>query len=110
MNISFKSNRLKKQLSSASEIKKGFGVNAKRVSQRIDEIEASPNLEVLILIPAAHCHPLRGKREGEWAVDISANHRLVFEIANDPVPRLNDGTIDTIKITDIGIIETIDYH
>jgi plasmid maintenance system killer protein len=110
MEIEFSSKKLKKQLSNASEIKKAFGVNAKRVSQRLDDIAASPTLAVLMQVPAANCHQLSGKRDGEWAVDISANHRLIFEIAHDPVPTLDDGSINTIKVTDIRIIETTDYH
>lgn len=42
MKISYSTNKLKKQMSSASEIKKAFGVNAKRVQSRLDDITASP--------------------------------------------------------------------
>lgn len=110
MEIEYSSNKLKKQLSNASEIKKAFGVNAKRVAARMDDIKASPNLAVLMQLPAANCHPLSGNKKGEWAVNISANHRLVFEIANDPIPTKEDYSIDTIKVTDIRILETTDYH
>jgi plasmid maintenance system killer protein len=110
MKIGYKKNKLQRQLSNASEIKKAFGVNAKRVSARLADIEASPNLAVLMQIPAANCHPLSGNRNGEWALDISPNHRLIFEIANDPVPRTEDGSIDRLLVTEICIIETTDYH
>ncbi|HEY5367741.1 MAG TPA: hypothetical protein VIJ75_02020 [Hanamia sp.] len=110
MKIEYGSNKLKKQLSNASEIKKAFGINAKRVSTRLDDICASPNLAVLQQIPAANCHLLTGNREGEWAVDISANYRLIFKIAQDPVPLKDAGGVDTIKVTDIRIIEIGDYH
>ena len=110
MKIEYKKNKLQKQLSNASEIKKAFGVNAKRVSSRLDEIISSPNLAVLMQIPAANCHQLTGTRKGEWAVDISANHRLIFEISQDPIPTKADGSIDTILVTDIRILETGDYH
>ena len=110
MEFEYSSNKLKKQLSNASEIKKTFGVNAKRVSARMDDIIASPNLAVLMQIPAANCHPLTGDRKGEWALDVSANHRLIFRIAHDPVPTLDDGSIDTINVTYIRIMESKDYH
>lgn len=110
MEIEYSSNKLKKQLSNASEIKKAFGVNAKRVTARMDDIKASPNLAVLMQLSAANCHPLSGNKKGEWAVNISANHRLIFEIANDPIPTKEDNNIDTIKVTDIRILETTDYH
>ena len=110
MKIEYCSNKLRKQLTSASEIKKAFGVNAKRVSQRMDDIAASTNLAVLMQIPAANCHSLAGKRKGQWSVDISGNHRLIFELDGNPLPTLEDGSVDTIKVTDIRIIETTDYH
>lgn len=110
MNIDFQKNKLKKQLSNASEIKKAFGVNAKRVASRLDDIISSPNLAVLIQIPAANCHPLYGERKGEWAVDISGNYRLIFVLAHNPIPETEDGSIDTLLVTNICILEIIDYH
>jgi plasmid maintenance system killer protein len=110
MNIEYSTNRLRKQLSNASEIKKTFGVNAKRVSQRMADMKAVPNLAVLQQIHAANCHPLTGDRTGEWAVNISANHRLIFEIAHDPIPINDDGSVNTVLVTGIRIIETTDYH
>lgn len=110
MKIAYHKNKLEKQLSSPSEIKKAFGVNAKRIASRLDDIIASPNLEVLIQIPAANCHSLSGDRNGEWAVDISGNYRLIFEIANDPIPKTKDNSIITLLVTDICIIEVVDYH
>jgi plasmid maintenance system killer protein len=110
MKINFKNNKLKKQLGSASEIKKAFGVNAKRVANRLSDIEASPNLSVLIQLPAANCHALFGNRNGEWALDISANHRMIFQISHDPIPLKDDESIDTIMVTDIIITGTEDYH
>jgi plasmid maintenance system killer protein len=110
MNIRFKANKLEKQLTVAKEIKKTFGVNAGRVSQRMEDIRASPNLESLCKIPQANCHPLTGDRNGLWTVDISKNHRLLFEIDQDPVPMKNDGGIDRIRITDVKIITHEDYH
>jgi plasmid maintenance system killer protein len=110
MNIDYGNNRLKKQLSNASEIKKAFGEMAKKISQRLNEMAASPNLAVLIQIPAANCHPLTGNRSGEWAVNISGNHRLIFEINHDPLPIKDDGSVNTLLVTDIRLMSTEDYH
>lgn len=110
MKIDYGSNKIKKKLSNASEIKKAFGVNAKRVSQRIADIEASANLAVLMTIPAANCHPLKGSRKDEWALDISGNHRIIFILGHNPIPKTEDNSIVTVLITDIVIIDTEDYH
>ena len=111
MNIDFKNNKLRKQLTHAAETQKAFGVNAKRVAQRMAEMTAAPNLQVLCNIPPANCHPLTGDKEGTWAVDISANHRILFVIGNDPIPLKQDGGIDRILVTDIQIIAAGEnYH
>ena len=110
MNIEYSNNKLEKQLSDASQIKRAFGLLARKVQQRKGEIIDAPNLAVLMKIPAANCHPLHGDRKGEWAVDISPNHRMIFEIAHDPIPVKEDGAVNTILVTDIRIIGTGDYH
>jgi proteic killer suppression protein len=111
MQIEYRKNKLKKQVSSPSEIKRAFGVNAKKVSTRLDEITSSPNLAVLMQIPAANCHQLTGNRKSEWGLDISKNHRIIFEIADNPVPLVADGSINTLLVTSICILEIgEDYH
>ena len=110
MNISYRSNKIKKKLSTAVEIKKAYGTMAKKVQQRLDDIEASPNLKVLMQVPAANCHPLSGDMQGEWALDISGNHRMIFDINHEPVPQKDTGGVDTLEVTDIRIIDTTDYH
>ena len=98
-------------LSNAVAIKKNFGTNAKRMVQRMEDIASSPNLQILCTIPQANCHPLTGDRNDEWAVDISANHRLIFIIDHDPIPLKEDGSINRIEVTDIEIISAQeDYH
>lgn len=104
------SNKIKRKLNSSFEIKKAFGTMAKKVQSRLDDISASPNLKVLMQIPAANCHALSGNKHGDWALDISANHRMIFEINHDPVPKNENGEIETIKVTNIRITETTDYH
>ena len=110
MNFTYKKNKLEKQMSNASEMKKAFGVRAKRVSQRKDEIIASPNLKVLMQLPKANCHPLTGDRKGDWGLDISGNFRIIFEIVDDPIPETSDGGINTELVTNIRILEVEDYH
>ncbi|MDD4107136.1 MAG: type II toxin-antitoxin system RelE/ParE family toxin [Prolixibacteraceae bacterium] len=110
MKIEYAKNKLEKQLGSMGELKKAFGVNAKRIGSRLDDIEASPNLAILMQIPAANCHPLTGDRKGEWAVDVSGNYRLIFKIQNNPIPKIQDGSVDAHLVTDICILEIVDYH
>jgi proteic killer suppression protein len=110
MEVIYRKNKLKNQLSNASEIKKAFGTNAKRVSSRLDDILSSPNLAVLMQIPAANCHSLTGDRKGEWALDISGNFRMIFEIDHNPIPLTEDGLLNTRLVTKICVLEITDYH
>jgi len=111
MNISYKTNKLEKQLTIAKEIQKTFGINAKRVSQRMSELINADNLAILQSIPSANCHQLSGSRNKEWAVDISANHRIIFVLDHESLPLKTDGSLNKILITDIKIITAQeDYH
>ena len=110
MNIDFKNNKIRKVLSDAREMQKAFGNMAKKVSQRMEQLKAAPALSDMVNYQAARCHQLKGERKGEWIVDISVNHRMIFEINQNPVPQNKDGSVNTLKVTDIMIIETTDYH
>lgn len=83
---------------------------AKKISMRLDDISAAPNLAVLKQLPQGACHQLKGTKAGEWAVSISGNHRLIFILNHDPLPFKEDGSIDEKMITNIMIIRTEDYH
>ncbi len=76
----------------------------------MQELISAQNLEILKTIPAANCHELKGNRKGEFAVYISGNYRLIFEPDCNPVPVKDDNTIDCIRISDIKILGTEDYH
>lgn len=110
MKIKFKNNKLEKQLTEPKEIVRCFGLMAKKVVQRMAELKAAENLNVMRTIPAARCHELSGTRKGQLAVDISPNFRLLFVPANNPTPLKDDGGLNWILITDIEIITTEDYH
>ena len=69
-----------------------------------------PNLQVLMQLPATTCHRLSGDRDGSWALNVSANHRMIFEIAHHPLPINQDGSLDAKSVTDVRIMEIIDYH
>jgi plasmid maintenance system killer protein len=112
MQIAYKSKKLQKQLSIASETKKAFGTMAKNVAQRIQEMQDANNLAELQDIPQARCHALTGDRNGEWSVSVSGNYRIIFTLHHDEIPIKEDGSnsINTILITDIKIEEITDYH
>lgn len=110
MKIRFSNNKLAKQMENATAIKRSFGVMAKKVSMRLDDITAAPNLAILKQLPQAGCHQLKLDRAGEWAVSISGNFRIIFELDHDPVPLKEDGSIDEILVSNIVITGVEDYH
>jgi hypothetical protein len=55
-------------------------------------------------------HQLTENVDEQFAVDISRNERLVFEVADDPIPRKPDGGIDLERVTEIRVLRIEDYH
>jgi proteic killer suppression protein len=108
--IHFKSNKLKKQLTDAKTMLKAFGQRAKMINQRIKELKAANNLAVLKTLPAANCHQLKGYNIPTLAVDASSNYRLIFEVAQQPIPQTEEGGLDWEVVTEIEILEVLDYH
>jgi proteic killer suppression protein len=79
------------------------------LKRRITTLAAAPRLEDMGMLPG-HCHPLHGNREGEFAVSLWGSYRLVFAPNNDPLPLLDDGGLDRLRVTSISIKEVVDYH
>ena len=86
-----------------------YGERAKKLKQRINQLESSDTLLDMSKIPAARLHPLKGNRDNEWAVDILKNWRICFEIGNNPIPKSGD-SVDLSKVSQIHIISIEDYH
>jgi len=103
--------KLSKRLSDPSETVKAYGMPiAKRINQRLQEFEAAESLEVLRSFPAANCHELKGQNAGQLSVDVSPNYRLIIQPAEDPPPLKEDGGLDWSAVTEILILEIVDYH
>ena len=43
-------------------------------------------------------------------MDLVQPYRLVFEANHEPVPREEDGGIDTQQVTAITLLDVVDYH
>src|SRR4051812_18843323 len=103
MEITFETEKLKKQFSSLEAIDKSFGFYAKRVKQRIDEITDSRNLSILQSIRALSCQQLTANPEGQWLIKVEGNLSMIFSIDHSPIP-LSNGSIDTTAVTKIRIL------
>lgn len=87
-----------------------FGADAwKLVKRRLATLAEAPALEDMSGFPG-NCHALVGDRAGQFAVSVGASRRLIFEPDHQPPPLLPDGGIDRRSITQIRILEVVDYH
>ena len=110
MELSYKNKKLKKSLTQDREIVKSFGTLAKKIKQRITELQEADNLAVIATLPFMRLHPYKGDRKGEWSIDIFKNWRICFEIVNNPIPVLEDGGVNLAKVSSIKIISVKDPH
>lgn len=103
MEVNFKSKKLEKVCTNISKAQKEYGQKiALKLFQRLGELQASGTLKDMSYIRSARLHPLKGKREGQYAVDLTGNYRLVFTA--------DDGNIKLEKIEVIKVEEVVDYH
>ena len=109
--VLFRSERLQRDCNNEKAgIKRWGAENARKLRQRLQEMEAAENLAQLQALPGARCHQLIGDRDEQFAVDLKHPKRLVFEVADSPVPRRTDGGVDLAHVTSVVILEVVDYH
>ena len=111
MDILFRSKKLQKECNDSVKLKRRYGERqARLIRQRLDELQAAPALEIMRSLLQARCHELKANRLGQLSVDLDHPYRLVFVVANDPVPRKADGGLDWNEVTAIEIIGVEDTH
>ena len=80
MYIEFKKKNLRRQCESFAALRKAFGdIIAKQVVMRLNALKAADCIEDLDPLPPTRCHPLKGNRKGQYAMDLGHPHRLIFE-------------------------------
>jgi len=79
------------------------------LKRRLMELNAADTLADISHLPPPRCHELTN-REGVFSVDLEYPRRLLFVVANDPVPQSEDGGIDRLRVTEIEVIAVEDTH
>ena len=111
MIVHYKSRTLQKACTSEKAMKQRWGAQMSRVlRRRLGELEAAVTLADIARIPAARCHELTGRRQGDLAVDLVHPYRLIFRPNLDPVPTKPDGGLDWSEVTGILVSDVVDYH
>ena len=70
---------------------------AEKIHQRIDELTAIDTIEHMVQFRIGRCHPLKGNRKDQYALDLVHPYRLVFEKVGE-------------QIQIARILEIVDYH
>ena len=111
MDVSFKNKKTKKVFASESSLSKEYGnVLGGRV---FDLLPSMQKFQCLADVPRRSpffCHQLKENRDEQFAVRVDNRYRLVFEVGHDPIPRKDDGGIDLEAVTEIVVVEVVDYH
>ena len=111
MKVYYPNNKLFKACSNTIEGNKRWGkAIADKVRLRITEFEAALSLEDISKLPPARCHELSNNRAGQLSVVLHGNMRLIFMPYHNPVPKQPSGGLDWSKVTEILVLEVIDYH
>lgn len=98
MQIEYKNSRIEKVCTNAYEAERKHGREmAEKIQLRIDQISAALSVEMMIQFKIGRCHPLKGNRKNQYAVDLVHPYRLVFEKIGDQIQIAN-------------IMEIVDYH
>ena len=94
MEITFKTKKLEKQFLQSKFAEKAYGQEvAKKYIMRINILKSAKSFEELYQIPTLKFHPLKGNREGEYAIKLTGFYRLI--ITND------GGVFDIAKIEEV---------
>jgi len=108
MLILFASDDLKKLCEEQKGMTKVLGAPcARKLRTRLSDLMAVPRLSDLA---AGRPHPLKGERLGQFALDLQGGIRLVFEAADEPIPKTQDGAIAWAQVTSVRIVYVGDYH
>lgn len=82
---------------------------ATKIRLQLDALAAAETLEDLRYAPG-RLHELTGDRKGQLAFDLDGPYRLIFEPAEEPVPRKDDGGLDWSCIEAVTVLDVEDYH
>lgn len=110
MDVLFASRKLEKQLSDEAQIRRAFGDRGRRLMMRLDFLKAASCLADVPHTPPIRRHALSGKWAGHYAVDVTANWRLIFRPLAVASPTDPGGAFDLAGVTAIQVVAIEDYH
>jgi len=104
MKIHYSSPKLEKILTDIRLLKKFYSNDYIKIGNRLSELRVANNLKDIPEVPPPRRHKLNGKYINCWGIDYSKNDRIVIQA-------IGKYDIKDLKsITEILIIELVDYH
>lgn len=83
---------------------------AGRLATRLQELDAATSLSDIRALPQARAHELTGDRDEQISLDLKHPYRLILVVADEPVPRRDDGGLDWDAVTAVTVSEIVDTH
>lgn len=84
MKVLFRKKKLEKCYVESQRAIREFGPEVgRRYILRINIIMSALDLEALKKQRSLRCHPLKGNREGQWAINLTDRYRLGFSLHGD---------------------------
>ena len=106
MEILFKTKKLQKTFNSEQLLIRQYGKeNGRLIMRRMTILDAAECLGDVPQTRPERCHALLGDRRGQYAIDVKYPFRILFQPANDPLPRRTDGSLDLSRVTSIQILD-----
>ena len=94
MEVRFRTRRLEKQYQSHKEAERAYGKEvARKYIQRVNIIKQARNIEELKALPGLRCHPLKGNRQGQWAIYLTGFYCLIFTLEGE--------TMEIVRIEEV---------
>jgi proteic killer suppression protein len=110
MIITFADRKLRKYANDNKLAIKKMGAKRAKIYQiRLDDIAATESFADFEHL-TGRFHQLSGNRKDKWACDLDHPYRLVFESAEVPIPKDENGKQILVEIKSVEIIEIINYH
>lgn len=112
MEVEFETNKLRKDCSEDSRMRKRWGPQGSDIlKRRLAELAAAPTLDFLSpqKLPGPRCHELKADLKGHLSVDLEHPLRLIFR-PKKPVPTKEDGGLDWTRVTAVIVTEVLDTH
>lgn len=81
MEVQFRTKKLQRQYEHSEVAIKAFGATiARKYVLRINTIKSARDIDELRALPVLRCHPLKGNRQGQWAMNLTGFFRLIFSL------------------------------